>query len=381
MSSEGTSEPKVESSAMPKITTESSTQVPEAVRKISKPAEPPVEQVTTTELPAESKTEVPESTVETTEPAQKAVEDVAFPEKTSETKKADETIEPSNGNLTPVDAKPANPAQDALKTEPEKEPEVDVIKEPVPVASPVTEEIAKRIEAATPETILVAEDTSKTQPEIEPLKTPAVEPLLEIEPVIVPANAPEEMIQKTAAAAPETESTPDRVSKTLDSSKKILESRPATKMMVITTDPLIEKKPVKTPKRLFEPIIIEVPRTTNSKMAADESVLSGAARVRIVDGLEPNRPCSIRVSQENVSLLNDGGSVGILVRIEGDGEIKNVLASSSSPNDVNLKLKPGVSDVPESRFYIIKSVSTAIGVYQVNFESQCGRKEVTVKVR
>jgi hypothetical protein len=152
-------EPKVESSAMPKITTESSTPVPEAVRKISKPAEPPVEQVTTTELPADSKTEVPESTVETTEPAQKAVEDVAVPEKTSETKKADETIEPSNGNLTPVDAKPENPAQDAPQTDPEKEPDASGS---LPAVTPSAEEA---LVTTLPAPTTAANDTVKSQPD------------------------------------------------------------------------------------------------------------------------------------------------------------------------------------------------------------------------
>ncbi len=152
--------------------------------------------------------------------------------------------------------------------------------------------------------------------------------------------------------------------------------------MVITTDPIVEAKKVKAPKRLFEPVIITVPHSPESEPADDRVVLS-ATRVRIVDGLEikSNKWCSIRASQENISLLNDGGSVGILVRIEGDGDIKDILASSSSPNDVELKLESEVSGAPESRFYIVKSVSRAIGVYQINFESECGKKEVIVRVR
>ena len=105
--------------------------------------------------------------------------------------------------------------------------------------------------------------------------------------------------------------------------------------------------------------------------------------MRIVEGLkiESDKPCSIHVSPENVSILNNGGSVGLLVRIEGEGNIKDVLASSGSPNDIKLRLEPGISGTAERQFYTIESVSKAVGIYQINFESQCGRKEVIVRVR
>ncbi|MDQ3489645.1 MAG: hypothetical protein M3449_01065 [Acidobacteriota bacterium] len=376
VSSEGTSEPKVESSAMPKITTESSTPVPEAVRKISKPAEPPVEQVTTTELPADSKTEVPESTVETTEPAQKAVEDVAVPEKTSETKKADETIEPSNGNLTPVDAKPENPAQDAPKTDPEKEPDASGS---LPAVTPSAEEA---LVTTLPAPTTAANDTVKSQPGIEFLSVPTTEPPEKIEKDV--DASPEEITLKTEVEAPDADFKTVKTPTTLNSAGKIPDRQPTKKLVVLTTDSVVESKPAKKiAKQLFEPIIIPIPGPPRSKTAADETVLSGAARVRIIDGLEVKSKikCSISVSQENVSLLNDGGSVGILVRIEGKGDIKDILASSSSPNDVKLNLEHGVSGNAENHLYTIESVSTAVGVYQINFESQCGRKEVIVRVR
>jgi hypothetical protein len=156
------------------------------------------------------------------------------------------------------------------------------------------------------------------------------------------------------------------------------------------------------PKPLFEPIIITVPDsrprkssdsvTTDKKDSAapadkkpDGPAPAGELRPRVIDGQEVKSeevpPCTVGVSQENISLINGGGNVGILVSVEAPGDIKSLTAISSSPKDIELTLEPEIGGVSDRRFYVIKSISSAVGVYQVTFAAPCGKRDVIVTVR
>ena len=179
-----------------------------------------------------------------------------------------------------------------------------------------------------------------------------------------------------------------------------------TKPEVIVDDPL--KPPVKSPrqnsesKALFEPIIITVPQTwkqngkpsdlikaetessaVEEKKASTSPAASGSTRTRLVTGKEvlSDQRCSIDVSDETVVLLNGGGSFGVLVTIVGDGTWKELTASSNSPRDIEVRAEPEIDGLPGRRFYVVKSVSIRTGMFQVNFESPCGKKEIAVRVK
>jgi tetratricopeptide (TPR) repeat protein len=165
-------------------------------------------------------------------------------------------------------------------------------------------------------------------------------------------------------------------------------------------DPKTESAPAKPaekkdkPKDLFEPIVITIPSAGNKtdkpagkpkqpESPAKETDNSGAGRARVVgeksDKEEPPK-CALTLSQENVSLLNDGGSIGILVGIEGAGDIKDLTAASSSPRDVSVVLDPGIGGSRRA-FYVIKSISVMTGSFTIVFESpSCGKREIKVKV-
>ena len=173
----------------------------------------------------------------------------------------------------------------------------------------------------------------------------------------------------------------------------------------------VEKDPKAAPgKPLFEPIIITVPNSRSAKSSTeagkpekkdpaaneakasdsnrkpgDSAVNAGTARPRLIEGQEVKvdevPPCTVGVSQENISLINDGGSVGILVNVDPPGDVKTLTAVSSSPKDIELILQPEIGGVTDRRFYVIKSISSAVGVYQVGFETPCGKKGVIVTVR
>lgn len=155
------------------------------------------------------------------------------------------------------------------------------------------------------------------------------------------------------------------------------------------------------PKPLFEPIIITVPNSrprkqvdaataekkdgTAEKKSDNPSVAAGSARPRVIDGQDIKSdeipPCAVGVSQENISLINGGGSVGILVNVDAPGDVKTLTAISSSPKDIELTLEPEIGGINDRRFYVIKSISSSVGVYQVTFATPCGKKDLIVTVR
>ena len=92
-------------------------------------------------------------------------------------------------------------------------------------------------------------------------------------------------------------------------------------------------------------------------------------------------PCEIGVSQESVSLINNGGSIAMLVSIEQGEDIKLVTGASNSPADVEVRLDPELVSGSRRSMFVIKSVSDKTGMYQVTFKAPCGKKDVIVRVR
>jgi tetratricopeptide (TPR) repeat protein len=112
--------------------------------------------------------------------------------------------------------------------------------------------------------------------------------------------------------------------------------------------------------------------------------LSGAVRPRLVAGkaVSANVPvCQIKVSQETVSIINGGGNLGLLVSIEGEGDIRSVQATASSPDDISIVPEPAMIGIPGRAFFVIRSKSTNTGTYRVTFGAPCGTKDVAVEVR
>ena len=135
-------------------------------------------------------------------------------------------------------------------------------------------------------------------------------------------------------------------------------------------------------KPLFEPIIITIPKTEPAKKTTEETN-SGETRRRKVDADKTDEaaPCTIVVSQESVSLINGGGSLGVLVGFEKEGDLKQIKATSSSPQDVEVVAEPEIGDASGRAFFLVKSISTAKGAFTVTFDAPCGKKEILVKVR
>ncbi|MEP6850731.1 MAG: hypothetical protein ABI999_17875, partial [Acidobacteriota bacterium] len=156
-------------------------------------------------------------------------------------------------------------------------------------------------------------------------------------------------------------------------------------------------------KPLFEPVIITVPRprlkkdpsenvvkserplTDDPTKNADNPSSDGGKRARIVMGKEVSSvvtpTCTISASQASLSILNNGGSLGVLVHMEGEGSLKSITASSDSPEDVEIRLEPEIAGVKGQAFYVIRSATTKTGDFKVRFVTPCGSKEISVNVR
>ncbi len=179
------------------------------------------------------------------------------------------------------------------------------------------------------------------------------------------------------------------------------EKQPARPLIIVNDPYKTESETSKAedtapkPKQLFEPIIIKVPiagqaRKESASPAAAEKPADtspvyklATTRERVVEGKEvvSDQRCSLELSQQSIMLLSGGGSLGLLVKVVGPGDINGVAAASGSPGDIEVRPEPVLDGVTGRRFFVIKSVSERIGVFQVSFESPCGKRGVTVHVR
>jgi hypothetical protein len=120
------------------------------------------------------------------------------------------------------------------------------------------------------------------------------------------------------------------------------------------------------------------------KKDVSDNTVSGETRERKIEENKTESkeimPCTIVASQDSISLLG-GGSLGILVGFQEKGDLKQIVAASNSPKDVEVAVDPDTAENSGRAFFVIKSISPNKGAFYVMFEAPCGRKEVLVKVR
>ncbi len=286
-------------------------------------------------------------------------------------------------------------------------PEVKI--EPTPEISPTPKaEITPIPEVSinqNPETATQVEPTPTPEisPAIEetPSPTPEVQPSVEEKPTPTPEILPTPEVTPTAEATPNPSETKPEITPEVSPTPEIInEVKTETTQPEKTEKPPVNTNAEKTEKPLFEPIIIIVPKskplkdtkteikpdeTVTMVKPIDENISSGATRPRIVPEKEIENeeipPCRITVSQEDISLLNGGGSLGVLVGMEGEGDVRKITAQSSSPTDIEAKLESEIGNLSGRTFFVIKSISANKGAYTVTLEAPCGKKEILVTVR
>ena len=251
---------------------------------------------------------------------------------------------------------------------PEPTPETTPTPEPTTEATPTPE--------PTPETTPTPEPTPEATPTPEPTPeaTPMPEPKPEATPTPEATPMPEPTLEATPTPEPTTEATP--TPEPTPETTPTPEPTPAS-----SSSPLAASKTEPEKRQLFEPIIITIPRVPAKKPAEPAGEITADGRPRVIkDRTEPGE-CTLSVSQESVSILNDGGSIGILVGIEsGVGSIESLTAVSDSPADIEAALQPDLG-IKNKRFFVIRSISKRTGMFTVKFSGACVERSVTVRVR
>lgn len=297
-------------------------------------------------------------------------------------------------------------------------------------AKPASAEVAAA--SPTPNAETVAQNTPTVQPETSPHPSPET----------TPAPTPQQVApEKSPSPSPETtpqpaETKPEPTPAENATPEVKIEPSPEVKIKAkpeatptVSPAPTAQAEPEKspeipnqtakaksTPKPLFEPVIISVPKPETAKpqtspspekeksetlskgtVAAtktESSETSGEVRPRLTvsntssetdkaASTDENPKCRLTVSQDSLSLLSQGGSLGILLGFQGEetSDTSKITFTSSSPDDIQVSLEPDIGKLSNRAFYVIKSISPSKGAFTVTFDSPCGKKEVLVKVR
>lgn len=349
------------------------------------------------EKQAEQPTVTPEPTPETQteKPTEKNEKVLPTPEPTPE------SVPEVKPEVSPTQEPTATPENTAnSQPNPTETPKV----EPTPLETPITETKSEPVAEKTSE--IKTEPTPEVQPvaETTPQPTPEVSPTPESTPKVTetPQTSTESTAEKTVEPVAQASPQPTPENSPEPKTETTTQPEPTKTTENSETEPKVSP----SPKPLFEPIIISVPKieqikppsdeTANAETSekpskktaekpVDENLSSGANRLRVIveDKLAPKtiQPCPIVVSQETVSILNGGGSVGILVGFEKDGKLSDIEASTENPNDIDVSFEPEIGAQSGRAFFIIKSISTKTGEFKVFFEAPCGKKEIIVRVR
>ncbi len=318
---------------------------------------------------------------------------------------------PKTENTLPTEVQPTpTPVAEKLNV-PENVPLItSAEKAEVEEESPIEADIEKKEE--TPLENLekkVEAEISVVPPEPTPAPTPQT--IIETEDIPTPKIEKDEtdknlpIVEEKNPPTPENPISAETLTEVIEDSEKITEPQP-TPNRDSPTENLIAGN---TQVSLFEPIIINVPKidkkpkpeekqekvTENSKeqteTKSDETLpektaenLSARPRIVSADKVSVENPaqCSLQISQDKLSIINDGGSLGMFVGFEGTGgDLNQIKVKSSSQKDLSIEFQSDIGILTGRAFYIIKSISPKTGIFTVIFESNCGKKEITVTVR
>jgi len=159
--------------------------------------------------------------------------------------------------------------------------------------------------------------------------------------------------------------------------------------------PVDSPKPLvsNTSKPLFEPIIITIPKSEVSKEASgDENsgrptleIKNADGRERLIDGkpvqVDEPPPCQININQERLSLINNGGTLSVLVGVGNGNLLDDLRFVVSDPDDISVDRENDIAGIQGRSLYVIKSTSERTGSFRVTFYLPCGKKDVMITVR
>jgi len=297
------------------------------------------------------------------------LETIAGPDPLPSRDKAEALVAKPQDPTTPMPTPEATPEMTSSQaTEPTPEPtpqatpEAVAIPEPPPTVTP-----SASVETAD-------EATASPTPEVTPQSTPA--PTSEVGPESAPTpvstpdggserpNATETQSTQTATSAPEVLPEPTAAPGD-DALKRATEKKAQPEVGMVADGRRSE---------LFPPVVITIPKTPRTS----DSTLPKTDADTPKEQSEPIMPCTITFGEEPLNLMA-GAELAVIVGTEDDREMASMKAVSSNAEDIDVKVVP-IAGVKGRLLYVVRSISTNKGIYQVHFSMDCGSKELTVKV-
>jgi tetratricopeptide (TPR) repeat protein len=292
----------------------------------------------------------------------------------TDTKNSLVQISPAAASPSPSPEATVTPA--AVEKQDAPTPELKITPTPSTVSTPTSSpEPSQPVEASS--TAPMTQTTATPAPEPTPVPTPT--PEVKIEPAAVESETTPVPIP-AASATPDERTVADVSKKTdIDEIKKESPRPP----------------PSSSPKPLFEPIIITIPKSdiprsssTTAKVERptldiDRSNPDTRPRVIVSEPIQASEPspCQISVSQEKLSLLNNGGTLSVLVGVDRNGTLGDIKYVVSDPADISVSLETDVTDMRGRSLYVIRSISERTGSFRVTFYLSCGKRDLQVTVR
>jgi tetratricopeptide (TPR) repeat protein len=345
----------------PQTNTEIKTETPTNENKIEPTPSPSPTIETKLETKTENKTETPtevkQEPAPTTENKQTST---PTEEKPSQPSTQQET-KPSQDEVAKTETKP-NETTQPTQTEKTNENKTENKTEPTP--SPVnetkTETKPENVENKT-ETKVETKPENKTETPAEVKQEPNVS--TEAKPK-TEENKTETKVETTPTETPKSENKTDETAKPQTETEQKQSSQPTQEKtepkqirprIVVTTNPNDESNKPKTDSNETKP---------NNESSNTQT-----------------KPCSFSVSQNEVSILNYGGTVAVTLTFEGMLFDEKLISTKHDWSNINVFLEKGAKTDGHSALYTITSISRKTGIFTVTFNTPCGSKEINVKVR
>jgi tetratricopeptide (TPR) repeat protein len=111
----------------------------------------------------------------------------------------------------------------------------------------------------------------------------------------------------------------------------------------------------------------------------------GSTRPRVVSGkdirLITETPCNFELSQQEISLLRDGGSLGVMLVYDPTLSLDELKIEISDPKELEAEVEKNMTNEKGRSVIIIRSKTNNAGEHTIRFIFPCGTKELLVKIR
>lgn len=103
-------------------------------------------------------------------------------------------------------------------------------------------------------------------------------------------------------------------------------------------------------------------------------------RVVNLEDFKTEADCSLVIAQKEVTILKNGGRIGVLVGYtDPEKDLRKIKIVSESPQDIAVSVEP---EIAKNRLFVVmKSISDRTGSFTVSIKSPCGTSKILVNVR